>query len=474
MTTRIGRRFGVATAAVSALALLLGGAVTPASAADTALSCTSLTLEQVRQQIFSEVNASRAANGVAPLMHNTNMDAVATSWSQSQASANSMSHNPNYSTQIPSGWYAAAENVAYGYAPTKVTTAWWNSEGHRKNMLNASYNYTGIGVACNGSRPYYTQVFAGYSGIPTGSTAPGERLAGADRYSTSATISSSAFSAGVAAVYLTSGANFPDALSGGAAAGLQNGPVLLVSPDSIPDAVRSELTRLKPQQIFVLGGPTTVSDAVLTAASSYASVKTTRINGVDRFETSAKISAATFDPGVPTVYLSNGLNFPDALSGGAAAAKDGSSVLLVTPTEIPTAIKEELTRLKPGRIVVLGGTPSVSQAVMDAAAAYTTGGVTRLSGSDRYATSAAISANTFSPGVDVVYLASGANFPDALSGSAAVSMYGGPVLLTPTNSLPDVIRAELTRLKPKRVIALGGPTTVSDGVLAEASTYIVK
>ena len=52
--------------------------------------------------------------------------------------------------------------------------------------------------------------------------------------------------------------------------------------------------------------------------------------------------------------------------------------------------------------------------------------VTRLAGDDRYATSAAISASQFQPGVPVAYIASGLNFPDALSGAPLAGLAGGP------------------------------------------------
>ncbi|MFT4213343.1 MAG: CAP domain-containing protein [Microbacterium sp.] len=165
MTSRLRRRFGVAAAAVSAFALLLSGTATPALAADTStLSCTSLTLAQVQDQILSEVNADRAALGLTALQRDTTMDAVAVAWSQSQAAASTMSHNPNYTSQIPSGWTAAGENVAYGYAPTAVTTAWLNSAGHRANIESTLFTHIGIGVACSASgTPYYTQDFGAYS-----------------------------------------------------------------------------------------------------------------------------------------------------------------------------------------------------------------------------------------------------------------------------------------------------------------------
>jgi hypothetical protein len=113
------------------------------------------------QRILDDTNAARASNGLPALVLNEQMTSVAQNWSQQQASAGSMSHNPSYSTQIPGGWSAAAENVAYGYAANDVTNGWMNSDGHRKNILG-DFNSVGIGIKDG----YYTQVFAKYPNTP--------------------------------------------------------------------------------------------------------------------------------------------------------------------------------------------------------------------------------------------------------------------------------------------------------------------
>lgn len=191
-----------------------------------------------------------------------------------------------------------------------------------------------------------------------------------------------------------------------------------------------------------------------------------RRGGTDRFDVSAGISAVEFDPGVDVAYVASGGAFADALSGSAAAGFHGGPVLLTATDSIPTAIGAELARLRPKRIAVLGGTASISDAVLRALSRYAPI-VDRLAGADRYAVSANISRDTFSPGVPVAYLASGAVFPDALSASAIAARSGGPVLLTTKDDLPHVIVDELARLKPVKVVILGGTNTVSAGVEAK-------
>lgn len=190
-----------------------------------------------------------------------------------------------------------------------------------------------------------------------------------------------------------------------------------------------------------------------------------RIGGADRFAVSSAVSASTFSSGVPVVYVASGTGFADALSGSAAAGAQRGPVLLVTKDAVPPVIGAELARLRPQRIVVLGGTASVSAAVQTQLTSYSTS-VSRIAGADRYEVSAAISKAAFPSGSDTVYLASGEVFPDALSGSAAAGHDRGPVLLLQKGAIPPAVQAEVTRLKPKNIVVLGGANTVSEPVVA--------
>jgi putative cell wall-binding protein len=122
--------------------------------------------------------------------------------------------------------------------------------------------------------------------------------------------------------------------------------------------------------------------------------------------------------------------------------------------------------------VILGGTASVSSGVATSLKAYaTTGSVTRLAGADRYATSAAISRGSFAPHVAVAYIATGLDFPNALVGSPAAAIHGGPILLVTASTIPASIAAELIRLKPANIVVLGSSTSVSDAVKSLLGYY---
>jgi putative cell wall-binding protein len=296
-----------------------------------------------------------------------------------------------------------------------------------------------------------------------------QRVGGADRYVAAAGTSSMTFDPYVGTVFVTTGLNFPDALSASPVAGRLQIPILLVGSSGIPTATSNELKRLKPAQIVVLSGSGVISDSVLASLTAYGTVY--RLAGATRYTNSALVSRTYFRPGVRVAYVASGETFPDALSGGAAAAKLGGPMLLVTKTSIPAAIATELTRLQPQRIVVLGGTGSVSDAVKNSLGTYTSGTVTRIGGADRYAVSAGVSASVFAPGVEEAYVATGANFPDALAGGAPAGIYGAPMLLVTSTAIPSAIKTELSRLKPKRIIILGGTGSVSAAVASALAAY---
>jgi putative cell wall-binding protein len=298
------------------------------------------------------------------------------------------------------------------------------------------------------------------------------RIAGADRFATSAAISLATFGENVENVYIANGFDFPDALAAGSSAGMNSAPILLVAPDRITPLVLEELQRLTPGAITILGGTDSISAAVETELETLTEGAVTRLAGDDRFETAVEISKAAFEnfETGKTVYISNGFAFPDALSVGPISGLSNSPLLLVTPTEIPTATSDELARLNPSQIVILGGPNTVSPAVFEALSTLTTAQVTRIAGSDRFETSAEISMSFFDGDVATIYIANGLSFPDALSAGPAGAMDNAPLLLVTTDTIPESIMAEIERTRPLNIVILGGVNSVSDAVEAQLAS----
>jgi putative cell wall-binding protein len=300
-----------------------------------------------------------------------------------------------------------------------------------------------------------------------------DRLAGGSREETAAAVSRATFAPGAPVAYVARADDYPDALAGGPAGARLGGPILLVSRDAVPPATAGELERLRPQRIILLGGTRALSDAVGSALQRYSSTPVERIAGTDRYATAALVSRQVFPAGTPVVYVATGERFPDALAGGAAAAAVGAPVLLVRGASIPDPTAEELRRLRPGRIVVLGGTGAVSAGVQAALGAFEFGPtVERRQGRERFETAAAISAAAFPAGVETAYLATGRGFADALAAVPAAGKTRGPVLLVDYDSLPQAVADELTRLAPRRVVVLGGELAVAAAVQTAAQAHV--
>ena len=212
-------------------------------------------------------------------------------------------------------------------------------------------------------------------------------------------------------------------------------------------------------------GSVTHPVAVASAASPPTpGPSSTRFSGADRYATAVATSLAYYLPGVARVYVATGLNYPDALSAAPAAAHFASPLLLTTPGALPANVRAEIVRLNPAQIVVVGGSSVVSDAVF--ADLTTIKPTVRLSGPDRYATSRAIATDAFGTNAPTAYLATGENFPDALSASPAAAHFAGPLLLVPgTAALPDAATtAELTALHTTTVKIAGGASVVSTGI----------
>lgn len=281
------------------------------------------------------------------------------------------------------------------------------------------------------------------------------REGGEDRFDTAARIAGR-FSPGVDTLYVASGETFPDALAGAAVAVRGDSPVLLVQRSRIPSATRAQLERLDAERIVLVGGDGTVSATVRQQLEEYTSTgEARRVGGDDRYETSAAITSAFYEAGQDTVFVTTGEDYPDALTGGAVAGRQNAPVLFVQNDRIPNVVRAELERLTPTNIVVVGGEGAVSSRVLADLDGLAGGEARRIHGSDRYATAAAVS-NEFDPGVSRVYVATGEDFPDALSSSALAGVQGLPLLLAKPTDLTNSTRSAVDRLAPGDGQVIGG------------------
>lgn len=213
-------------------------------------------------------------------------------------------------------------------------------------------------------------------------------------------------------------------------------------------------------------GYTTASatSADLPAVVERPVIERERISGADRFATAAAI-ASTYAPGVDVVYVATGRDYPDALGAAAAAAHLGGPLLLVDSTSIPPVIAQQLARLDPELIVVVGGTGVVSNSVVNSLQQYAgAGGVRRDAGANRFETSRIVAERAFGAGATAsAYVATGSNFPDALAASAAAGASGAPVILVNgvSSSVDAPTRSLLQRLGVASITVAGGTGVIS-------------
>lgn len=293
-------------------------------------------------------------------------------------------------------------------------------------------------------------------------------LGGVTRYETAVNVSNTVVPTPPSTiVYVATGTDFPDAVSAGPAAAHLGSPLLLVTPSSIPAAVSAELIRLAPSEIRIVGGPGVIGDNVARDLTTFApSVR--RIFGASRYETAVETSRATFGGSTDAVFVATGQNFPDAVAGAAAATHLGAPVLLVPGSSSisgPLAAKlaAELHRLNPKVIHVLGGPGAVSRAWEAWLRAYAPS-VERHEGSDRYATSAAISRAIFAGPEPVLNVATGSQFPDAL----VAAPLNGPLLLVRPGlaTVGGAALAEVARLQARQIVVLGTSLLIADDTVS--------
>ncbi|MCL4078718.1 cell wall-binding repeat-containing protein [Coriobacteriia bacterium Es71-Z0120] len=203
-----------------------------------------------------------------------------------------------------------------------------------------------------------------------------ERVAGDDRYGTSAAVARhmTAVRGAPRGLMLATGANFPDALAGGVLAARKNMPVLLTRPSEIPTSVAEVVAETAPEELVVLGEETAVSGAVVAHALELApGAASTRLGGATRYDTAAAVVEHALARGITMerFVVCTGEDFPDALTASVLAARRNSAVIFTRRYELPgpsaTIVREHRRDVLVWNVV--GGTGAVGTSVSSALAA---------------------------------------------------------------------------------------------------------
>jgi putative cell wall-binding protein len=189
-----------------------------------------------------------------------------------------------------------------------------------------------------------------------------------------------------------------------------------------------------------------------------------RLAGADRYATSVAVAVKYGETATHNVILASGEtgHYPDALTASTLAGSKNAPILLTRLAATPANVLAQIAAVHATDVYLVGGTGVISAAQATAlGASYT---VHRLGGADRYATSKLVIGAVATPSTTAV-LATGVNFPDAIAGGPLSYVKGMPLAITRTSSLPAETLSALQAAGVKHVIALGGPTVITQGVL---------
>lgn len=288
------------------------------------------------------------------------------------------------------------------------------------------------------------------------------RTAGNNRYQTSAYLSKIFSSETTNTVIITSGENFPDALTATALAGAYSAPILLTEKSQLSTDVINRIREIKPEFAFIIGGEASVSIGIEDKLDEMG-LSVARIAGVDRYKTANKIASAMIDKkGASFVFIVNGRNFADALSISAVAYREKAIILLSDGNSLPGNQLDILEGLHD--IVIVGGESAVSKD-LENFLKNQRNNVLRISGNDRFETAfnfATFSTEDpkyknqnvnlepfekiFSTNVCPIFV-NGLNFADALSAAPWGANENSAIYLTPSNTLPDIITENIDVFK---------------------------
>lgn len=310
-------------------------------------------------------------------------------------------------------------------------------------------------------------------------TAPAlSRIAGVDRYHTAVKLAQATFSRADTVILATS-TNYPDALAGATLAHELGAPILLTNPNSLTSYTLEEMSRLGAQHVILLGGPAALSNGIETALTKEG-YQVTRYFGATRFDTAAAI-AGILPVQTTTAVIATGDNFPDALSIDPIAARQGWPLFLANgqdktaPLDQPTL--SALAKLGIQTAYIIGGQDSVPFSAETQLKKLHIKAV-RIEGNGILGTNLAV-LKYFAAQLHFsrIYVATAADFPDALTASPLAAATDSPVVLVPGKGpLPSPTSTYLAGLGGKvgSIDVAGGPAAVSTAEASQIAQITLK
>jgi putative cell wall-binding protein len=394
-----------------------------------------------------------------------------------------------------------------------ATTATVNTPGDTAKVIASKTSVVGDSLSLTGARfampataqeiyltvtDKTTAKFLGSVGV--GTAVQQSRIGGSDRYATASQLFESQFSGATAAV-VTSGVNYPDALSASYLAGQLETGVLTTDPAALPASIQQALLQSPIATVYLVGGTSAVSQhvqdqiAALHVSNNSANplITVVRIAGADRYETNHLVDTNKGPGGSTTAVFATGANFADALAVGPAVYKSGDPLILVSGGSLPPSAVDTINALGIKNAIIVGGTSAIPTTLETALVGLGVQIQYRIAGSDRTQTAADIAAwetnglpasGPYSPlggvgfsGSQLVNVARGDTFADALAagpvaGSAqnVIVLTGGPGTLGA--GIPQFLAGRAAIVTTIQALGLG--SAVSAGTLNAAAESLTE
>lgn len=364
----------------------------------------------------------------------------------------SRNNEVGYDTRPSGYWWFAPQAVTVG--GDDILFAWmdsregnWDTDNDDIYLAKLDFDATGDAPATYVDGPDVISRSVelsklGYQGGPEGALVGGLRDVANPPGCTGVNCPGGPATRNVSSVVIVNQDDVAGALAATVLARANPGPVLLSPASGLTDAVKAEVARMAPARAFVIGDATSLSAQVasdVAAAAGIGAAQVRRLSGGGDAETAALI-AAELDPRseaektadlevFDAAVVANPAS-PDAAAAAGLAAARRLPVLYVNDS-IPSATTAALRSLDIDTTLVVGGTSSVSGAVLAALP-----NAKRLGGDDRYATSKAVVGESLGRGLpsNVVYVANGANPMDAVLLGNVVARATGVLMLAPAPS----------------------------------------
>lgn len=217
-----------------------------------------------------------------------------------------------------------------------------------------------------------------------------------------------------------------------------------------------------------------------TAEIGFPILRAQSLAGSVREETAKAIALDAYPTGSNGAILASSAVFADALSASGLAGMLGYPVVLTAPTALSAAARDTLSQLSAGHdgfeVIIVGGTPAVSAQVEQAVKTLLSnrGYINRLAGADRFETSQEIFFHGMMVGQwsETLVVATGYNFPDALSIAPYAAFSHTPIFLTNGQAISEYMLDDMKSGGFKNAIIVGSEAVVSSTIANQLASVV--